>query len=205
MKRKSLKSNLNEVCYKLTVRRKRFGELCRRQQNRIRREMKMNIKLSDFSKISFQESEPSLPKSETVNDYSFQNKEFCLENGFVETDVNEVVYENCKNTDEDPFFNDFLFRNVSADVTITNDENEKEEETIREKLRKCFLLSKIKLHQGTAILKVLKTVSDLAALPSDCRTLYQTPREKVPFSVVEPGLYLHIGFKQGLENILKRT
>lgn len=222
MKTKVLEPDPNEICVKKSIRRKRFDELSRRQKNRIRREMKINFKSSNFPTISLQEK--SNTKSDIFDAVPFENKSTILEdfrgsnvsteyylsdsnlqqNDLVHNDVNGRINEKCEGVDEDPFFNDFLFRNVYTDNDVINEYETKENE-IRDKLRKCFLLKKIKPSQGTAILKVLKTVPALASLPSDCRALYQTPREKVPFKTVQPGLYLHIGFKNGLENILKRT
>lgn len=59
--------------------------------------------------------------------------------------------------------------------------------------------------QGNNILALLRSHQCFSFLPKDIRTLLRTPKIPVEIFNVEPGEYLHLGFKSTLINSLQST
>ncbi|XP_074097087.1 uncharacterized protein LOC141526157 [Cotesia typhae] len=102
-----------------------------------------------------------------------------------------------------------VFKNSTSDNTsndITNyckpTETVFSAESFKANLAKGFFNTKMNQVQSNTMLKILHTHPQLNFLPTDCRSLLKTPREKIQTKIIPPGEYLHLGLESTLKSIL---
>lgn len=101
---------------------------------------------------------------------------------------------------------------ASSDSSVTHKEetdgffsdDEESRHSFSQLLHQCFIDTNIPHTTGNNILKILRTHSCFSSLPKDSRTLLKTPRIQIELSIVEPGEYVHFGFKKGVIKSLKK-
>lgn len=85
-------------------------------------------------------------------------------------------------------------------IRTNNNDNMK---CIKQKLAECFVQCDLNHLQIESILSILRSHRCFMNFPKSARTLLQTTRKPISLRKVCSGLYLHIGFKEAIINILQ--
>lgn len=72
-------------------------------------------------------------------------------------------------------------------------------------MARCFVQCDLNHRQIESVLSVLRSHKCLTNLPKTARTLLQTTREPISLTTVNSSVYLHIGFKKAIINILQNV
>jgi len=82
--------------------------------------------------------------------------------------------------------------------------NEQSRHSFSQLIGQCFIENNVPHTTGNNILKLLRMHSCFSDLPKDSRTLLKTSRIQIELFTVEPGEYIHFGFKKGVIESLRK-
>lgn len=169
---------------KLSVSRKSLYSCCKRQRNKIIKEVRKNACLQYCKKCCTTIREP-------MNDCDIQENPGSSVVSFTD-DIN-ISDNRCDIYDD--------LSSISSSSSSFNAsflETTRSEPSFRKRLAACFIDNNLTHAQGNSILHLLCTHPCFNKLPKDVRTLLDTPRARVITFNVEPGEYVHFDLEVGI-------
>jgi len=159
----------------------------------------------DNNLIITHNSVPEDSLSKSFNAPRNESKDTISELADVDLDLQSLVSSICNNESQSSSLNNNSVVHEEETAGFCSDyTNEQSRHSFSQLIGQCFIDNNVPHTTGNNILKILRMHSCFSHLPKDSRTLLKTPRIQIELFTVEPGEYIHFGFKKGVIESLRK-